>query len=315
MIPHITNRYKKYMNSKNDLTNQKFGRLTAFFDIGKDKQRNRLWYCECICGGNTTTTSSRLKNGTCQSCGCILTENKRGRALSHGMSGANAVPEYNVWHSMKQRILNSKTKNYHRYGGRGLTLDKTWYKFESFYKDMGSRPSSKHSLDRQDNNKGYNKKNCRWVTQDIQANNTSTNTLITYNGKTQTLTQWAKQLNIRPGTLRQRLYVYNYSVKQALFGEIKEQENLLTYNSKTQNINDWAKELNIPPGTISGRLQMGWTIEETLSKPVKRAALKGVTKRGIYYQVRVAKNKKRITLYTGKDYFEACCRILSYRNA
>ena len=108
----------------------------------------------------------------------------------HGKSNTS---EYDIWQGIKKRCHNQTHKLYPYYGGRGITMCEEWRNdFMSFYNDMGTRPTPKHSLDRIDNEKGYYKDNCRWVTKEVQANNTRTNVFIEYKGKRQTIAQWAK---------------------------------------------------------------------------------------------------------------------------
>lgn len=91
------------------------------------------------------------------------------------------------------------------YGARGIRVCKRWLKFENFYEDMGDPPTSKHSLDRIDNNKGYNKKNCRWATPREQCNNKRNNKFIEHNGRKLTLSQWGRELGINWFTILSRL--------------------------------------------------------------------------------------------------------------
>ena len=87
----------------------------------------------------------------------------------HGMSKSD---EYKIWVGMKSRCFNKNNYCYLKYGGNGVTVCDDWKEsFESFYRDMGPRPSKKHSIDRIDNSKGYNKDNCRWATATIQSRN------------------------------------------------------------------------------------------------------------------------------------------------
>ena len=89
--------------------------------------------------------------------------------VKHGMTN---TPEYRAWQEMIQRCYNPNGNRYHRYGGRGITVCARWLEsFENFYKDMGDRPSIRHSLDRKDNDLGYYKENCRWATPGQQAYN------------------------------------------------------------------------------------------------------------------------------------------------
>lgn len=64
---------------------------------------------------------------------------------------------------MKYRCLNPKARRYEYYGGKGITIDPTWFDFKTFVSDMGERPSKDYSLDRIDSEKGYNKLNCKWI--------------------------------------------------------------------------------------------------------------------------------------------------------
>lgn len=86
--------------------------------------------------------------------------------------GHSKLPEYQCWQQIKQRCLNPNHRHYPDYGGRGISVDARWMNdFEAFLKDVGPRPSSKHSLDRIDNEKGYETGNVRWVTSKVQNNN------------------------------------------------------------------------------------------------------------------------------------------------
>lgn len=80
-------------------------------------------------------------------------------------------PLYTVWQGMLNRCRNPKNPQYHRYGGRGITVCDSWKKsFQNFVNDMGERPEG-HTLDRINNDLGYSPTNCRWATRKQQQNN------------------------------------------------------------------------------------------------------------------------------------------------
>jgi hypothetical protein len=84
---------------------------------------------------------------------------------------------------MKQRCSNPKHRSYQDYGGRGISVCKAWAEsFETFLADMGQRPSSKHTIERNDTNKNYEPGNCRWATVLEQANNKRTNRMAHWGG-------------------------------------------------------------------------------------------------------------------------------------
>lgn len=118
------------------------------------------------------------------------------------MSG---TPTYSTWCSMLRRCYNSKEKAFPNYGARGIMVCERWRtSFENFLADMGVRPRGR-SLERKDVHGDYEPGNCRWATPVEQANNTRRNRLLTYGGRTQTQTEWARDIGIAHGTLHARL--------------------------------------------------------------------------------------------------------------
>lgn len=120
-----------------------------------------------------------------------------------------------AWSNMKRRCT-KQTKDAHRYIGRGISYDPKWESLAGFCADMANTYEIGLSLDRIDNDKGYSADNCRWTTSKEQANNTGRNRLITLNGETKTLAQWCDLSEVKPSTIRQRFYVYGWSIEKSL---------------------------------------------------------------------------------------------------
>jgi hypothetical protein len=185
-----------------DLTGQKFGRLTVVGFAGVVKKR-RSWECVCDCGGIIVTAASRLKNGYCKSCGCLKSEADSIRFAKHRKRFSR---EYNTWTHMKQRCFNPKNAAYKDYGERGITVCKRWIdSFEDFLSDVGEAPGKEYMIDRIDNNGNYEPGNVRWALSSTQNSNKRNNIIITYKGESKTLAQWCLQFGIDRNTVKYRL--------------------------------------------------------------------------------------------------------------
>jgi len=142
-----------------------------------------------------------------------------GKANRHGLSKR---PEYRVWKNMVQRCCNPNNERYIDYGGRGITICKEWRKsFPAFLLHIGPRPSPIHSLDRIDNERGYEPGNVRWVTVHEQNRNQRSNLWFTAYGETHTLSDWARIKQIPINTLYSRAISLSWSFEDALAGITK----------------------------------------------------------------------------------------------
>jgi hypothetical protein len=110
--------------------------------------------------------------------------------LKHGKRHTRA---YSIWTGVKNRCQNPNEPAYPRYGGRGITLCEAWQDFRQFYADMGDPPAG-HSIERVDNNKGYEPGNCIWATRKVQNRNKRGLLYITINGETKPLAAWVESI-------------------------------------------------------------------------------------------------------------------------
>lgn len=161
-----------------------------------------VYECKCDCGNTTYVRKYNLKNGHTTSCGCFHRKRSSEASTTHGY---NKRPLYSIYKNMKHRCYDPKTKYYSHYGGRGIKICDRWLNdFYEFERDMGKRPSPKHTIDRIDNDGNYEPSNCRWATRKEQSNNTRWNAYVMLNGKRIRTVEAAKELGITIGGLNWR---------------------------------------------------------------------------------------------------------------
>lgn len=162
-----------------DYTGQRFGRLVcrSYFDTGLREPSGRKvmkWLCDCDCGKPTKVSAGNLRNGCVSSCGCLKAEANSIRRTKHGMSkgSPSACPEYELWKGMRQRCENPNHRSYHNYGGRGISVCTAWREdFLAFYDHIGPRPRPDLTVERIDNDRGYEPGNVCWATRKEQRAN------------------------------------------------------------------------------------------------------------------------------------------------
>lgn len=171
-----------------------FFRLTVIEFLGTIR-RKRRYLCRCIDGNERVVSDQDLRAGHVMSCGCYRKERQAiGMRHTHRQSGAKRTPIYRAWEAMWTR-----TTSIELYQRREITVDSVWNDFEPFkaYIDekLGPRPRN-YSLDRIDNDRGYEPGNVRWASSKRQARNRSDNTNITVNGVTRCIAEWAEVNNL-----------------------------------------------------------------------------------------------------------------------
>lgn len=196
---------------------QRFGMLRVV-ERGGSYIRKRTWHCVCDCGGKTIATTGNLRSGNTKSCGCEKKAAWIRTRTTHGQSrNRSHTRAYAAWSNMMTRCYNQNDAKYPRWGGRGIRVCKSWHKFENFYADMGDPPKGL-SLDRSDNNKGYNPENCRWADAKLQHENRRTpksERIYTLDGETLNLSDWSRRIGLHRDAVLKRLS-YGWSVKDAL---------------------------------------------------------------------------------------------------
>ncbi len=177
----------------------RFGRL-IITGFGGRQNSHQLFECKCDCGNTVRAMFSSLtrKKKSTKSCGCLNAEQIRTHGMTH-------TPEYDAWKQAIQRCTNPKSNQFKNYGGRGIKMCERWLNsFENFYADMGPQPAGT-SLDRIDNNSDYSPDNCRWATPFEQQNNRRNNRLITHQGHTLSMSEWARKTGINRNTINSRI--------------------------------------------------------------------------------------------------------------
>lgn len=192
----------------------------------------------------------------------------------YGCTREKVHPLYDAWRNMKRRCYLKTAPYYKNYGGRGIRVCDEWKNdYKSFLEWSLSNGWSKGmQLDRIDNNGNYEPLNCRWITQQRNLLNKRTNTKITYNGRSQTVTEWANELGIHVNTLRKR--IAKWGIESAFSTPIDKRysrevsRRYIEFNGKTKTLTEWAREIGISHVSLEKRIK-NWGVEEALTRPVQ----------------------------------------------
>ena len=199
---------------RKNLVGKSYGRLLVIASSNERTTSGSIKYnCICKCGKNIEVSAANLVNNNTKSCGCLQKDMVSKSNTTHGLTN---ISEYGIWGNILYRCINSNSRDYSNYGGRGIRVCDRWINsFENFLADMSYRPSPDHSIDRIDNDGNYEPGNCRWATAKEQANNKSNNVRYNYKGKDYTEAQIAKEFNINRMTFRQRV-ARGWSIEEAI---------------------------------------------------------------------------------------------------
>lgn len=188
------------------------------------KRKKAEYICK-YCGKIFISDVNSVKYGKTRSCGCYRAEKLRRLRLTHGHTvGPVWTRTYRSWSLMRHRTMTPSDSGYHRYGGRGITVCDRWLGkdgFVNFLADMGERPEGM-TIDRIDNDGNYEPENCRWATNAEQRRNRKDIRLLTFNGKTQCIADWALELGMDIKTLYARKYYYGFTDEETLMLPLRE---------------------------------------------------------------------------------------------
>lgn len=177
------------MVARIEMIGRRFGRLTVTKEVSSKRKPSgslqRMFQCRCKCGRKIIVRGEDLRSDNTRSCGCLQVDSVIKKNHKHGLTPRHKIkhgkwpPLYRVWSKMRQRCNDPKDKSYKDYGGRGIKVCKRWSDgegdlsgYECFIRDVGERPSQKHSIDRYPDNDGdYGPHNFRWATRFQQNTN------------------------------------------------------------------------------------------------------------------------------------------------
>lgn len=204
-----------------DLTGKRFGKLFVIEIMRLEGKGEIFWKCVCDCGKETIVSGSNLKNGNTKSCGCIHSELLIKRNTSHGFSQNESL--YSVWRGIKSRCYCVNGVYYKNYGGRGIVVCDDWKNDYVMFRNWALENGYVKglSIDRIDNNGNYEPSNCKFSTRVEQANNTSKNRFILWEGKTQTIKQWSEEIGMKYTSLSQRINKCGWSIEKSFTTPIK----------------------------------------------------------------------------------------------
>jgi len=178
-----------------DLTGKRFGRLIVVTRLREGI--HTFYICNCDCGKTTKVFHGSLTQGATKSCGCLkaeVTAERNRRNIIHGESHTSL---YHLWRTMINRCCNTNATGYKHYGGRGIIVCDRWRKsFVAFRDDMGARHNNSYSIHRINNDGNYEPGNCKWATHKEQNHNKRNCVMLTKDGQTMNIAEWARALGV-----------------------------------------------------------------------------------------------------------------------
>ena len=247
-----------------DLHGHRFGRLVVLERAGTAKGGSAIWRCLCDCGKFSKVNGNSLRSGSTLSCGCLGAERRFCASYKHGSIGTRL---YRIWSGMIERCHNPNNRNYKNYGSRGIIVCNEWrLDFTAFQTwALANGYQDDLTIDRKENDGPYSPQNCRWISLKEQQNHKRDNRLLTFNGETHNITEWAKITGINRGTISSRLDL-GWSAEK-IFSAKPQKKIIIIFNGESHSISEWSRITGINIQTIHSRLKRGWPVENLFLPP------------------------------------------------
>jgi hypothetical protein len=207
-----------------------------------------------FCNNVFMTSHWDIKNGFGIYCSRIC--GAKGRKNKHEITeGMGKSKEYRAWYSMIQRCTNIKNRQYKNYGGRGINICEDFLNsFAKFLEHVGKSPGKEYSIDRINNNLGYDYGNIRWATRKEQANNKRNNITLEIDGISRKFTEWLEIHELNSRTERMRVYL---KIRKGIHPKNAFESKKTKYiniNGQSKTIKEWCKIYGIHPNTVKDRM-------------------------------------------------------------
>lgn len=198
---------------------RRFGRLVVE-GVSRERRGKRdmiIAHCRCNCGREKDVFWQALADGRVKSCGCLNRELAAMRGRESTKHGGSRTRLYKIYSSMRERCYRPQHMHYANYGGRGIEICPEWRGDFAAFREwaMSHGYADNLSIDRIDNDRGYSPDNCRWADAKTQCGNRRTCHMLTVDGQTHTLSEWARISGIKNSTIRERLK-RGWSIERAL---------------------------------------------------------------------------------------------------
>lgn len=181
---------------------EKYGMLKVIEEVQSNDKNMKMYLCRCDCGKETVKSTRYLHREELgiRSCGCMA----HWANVKHGYS-KKGERLYRIWQAMRWRVSDNNN-SVNAYRKKNIKCCSEWADYTTFRNwALKNGYSDGLSLDRIDNSGDYTPNNCRWADSYVQSNNRGNNTLVTVNGETKTISEWAKEKHINYSTLRSRV--------------------------------------------------------------------------------------------------------------